>query len=88
MPFEVKRVKLTTIGVTYKSKLNMKTFDWEIAAKNHRPDYFAFLKENHSKNMNEEAFVSQVKSLGGTRRTPSELKYRYQNLKTKFGFFE
>jgi hypothetical protein len=74
----------------------MKTFDWELyAVQGHRPTWFKWMKENHSRAVSEEEFVRAYQALriqdtrphNARRYGRSKLAAQYRNLHNEFGFF-
>lgn len=69
----------------------MKEFDWEYAEKHRNPVRFKFLKENWNKPIREEELVAvwdkSRKDSKHSKRSPSNARREYQNLKATFGFF-
>lgn len=74
-------------------------FNWESAAEHHSVHRVAFYRENFNKPLTEGQFVDgmqRIKKFSASKHgigranenyRPSKLKKLYQNLKTRFGFF-
>ena len=73
----------------------MKTFDWTIAVTHHRPEWLAWLKENHNQKIDRDEFIAQYQALRATdgrlykakRYTSSKVGRQYDDYVEKFGFF-
>lgn len=74
--------------------MKKKIFDWSIAQKMHSPAMIDFLARAQGTGMSEEEFVAcfilvpvrQGEAIKG-RRTPSNARQNYRNLRDKFDFF-
>jgi hypothetical protein len=80
---------------TLEGKNMKRTFDWDECSKQHRPAHFTWLKANHDKPIEEEAYIAAYQSLRSSDNRPknarryatAKLKGSYRRLREDFGFF-